>query len=166
MCMSDYCIRSVFFSVCYFCFSSRRRHTRFALVTGVQTCALPIWFLISSMLRSDPRNTCRFELTDAAFQRDADQLLRLDGELHGELLHDLAAEAVHHQGDGVLLRQAALAAVEQLVLADARGGRLVLDDRLAVLGLDVGHRVGAALVADQQRVALGAVARPPPLGAP
>src|SRR3546814_7140005 len=29
--------RSVFF------FSSRRRHTRCALVTGVQTCALPIW---------------------------------------------------------------------------------------------------------------------------
>src|SRR3546814_4622513 len=28
-----------------FCFfvSSRRRHTRCALVTGVQTCALPIW---------------------------------------------------------------------------------------------------------------------------
>src|SRR3546814_6969201 len=24
-------------------FSSRRRHTRCALVTGVQTCALPIW---------------------------------------------------------------------------------------------------------------------------
>src|SRR3546814_14581901 len=29
-------------SVCFF-FSSRRRHTRCALVTGVQTCALPIW---------------------------------------------------------------------------------------------------------------------------
>src|SRR3546814_3910921 len=27
----------------FFCFSSRRRHTRCALVTGVQTCALPIW---------------------------------------------------------------------------------------------------------------------------
>src|SRR3546814_11103629 len=26
-----------------FVFSSRRRHTRCALVTGVQTCALPIW---------------------------------------------------------------------------------------------------------------------------
>src|SRR3546814_6736726 len=25
------------------CLSSRRRHTRCALVTGVQTCALPIW---------------------------------------------------------------------------------------------------------------------------
>src|SRR3546814_9709825 len=27
----------------YCFFSSRRRHTRCALVTGVQTCALPIW---------------------------------------------------------------------------------------------------------------------------
>src|SRR3546814_1358130 len=33
----QYSIVSVFF------FSSRRRHTRCALVTGVQTCALPIW---------------------------------------------------------------------------------------------------------------------------
>src|SRR3546814_11078511 len=29
--------------LCHFFFSSRRRHTRCALVTGVQTCALPIW---------------------------------------------------------------------------------------------------------------------------
>src|SRR3546814_10811714 len=29
-----------------FFFSSRRRHTRCALVTGVQTCALPIWVLL------------------------------------------------------------------------------------------------------------------------
>src|SRR3546814_5487865 len=37
-------IRSVtiFFYFCFF-FSSRRRHTRCALVTGVQTCALPIY---------------------------------------------------------------------------------------------------------------------------
>src|SRR3546814_13813535 len=28
----------------FFFFSSRRRHTRCALVTGVQTCALPIYF--------------------------------------------------------------------------------------------------------------------------
>src|SRR3546814_1335005 len=28
----------------YFFFSSRRRHTRCALVTGVQTCALPIFY--------------------------------------------------------------------------------------------------------------------------
>src|SRR3546814_10537263 len=30
-----------FFLICFF--SSRRRHTRCALVTGVQTCALPIY---------------------------------------------------------------------------------------------------------------------------
>src|SRR3546814_10801241 len=29
--------------LCCFVFSSRRRHTRCALVTGVQTCALPIY---------------------------------------------------------------------------------------------------------------------------
>src|SRR3546814_5373821 len=29
--------------ICDFFFSSRRRHTRCALVTGVQTCALPIF---------------------------------------------------------------------------------------------------------------------------
>src|SRR3546814_19715607 len=34
-----------------FFFSSRRRHTRCALVTGVQTCALPISVLIAPYLR-------------------------------------------------------------------------------------------------------------------
>src|SRR3546814_1886611 len=33
-----------------FCFSSRRRHTSCALVTGVQTCALPISLWTSPML--------------------------------------------------------------------------------------------------------------------
>src|SRR3546814_16516744 len=32
-----------FLCLSFFFFSSRRRHTRCALVTGVQTCALPIW---------------------------------------------------------------------------------------------------------------------------
>src|SRR3546814_19025717 len=36
------CLRSGW-SFWYFFFSSRRRHTRCALVTGVQTCALPIY---------------------------------------------------------------------------------------------------------------------------
>src|SRR3546814_7840535 len=39
MVLCDYC----WFVVCvFFFFSSRRRHTRCALVTGVQTCALPL----------------------------------------------------------------------------------------------------------------------------
>src|SRR3546814_5054521 len=39
----------VFLCLCVilFFFSSRRRHTRCALVTGVQTCALPIFFFNS-----------------------------------------------------------------------------------------------------------------------
>src|SRR3546814_2017555 len=34
--------------MCVFFFSSRRRHTRCALVTGVQTCALPILVDVSA----------------------------------------------------------------------------------------------------------------------
>src|SRR3546814_4598224 len=37
--------------VCFFC-SSRRRHTRCALVTGVQTCALPIWIVRRGCIRA------------------------------------------------------------------------------------------------------------------
>src|SRR3546814_4816306 len=51
MCLSGAC--SVLYYVCFF-FSSRRRHTRCALVTGVQTCALPIslrhFLLLTSLL--------------------------------------------------------------------------------------------------------------------
>src|SRR3546814_1904655 len=38
--IGSHCV--VCLSFVYFFFSSRRRHTSFALVTGVQTCALPI----------------------------------------------------------------------------------------------------------------------------
>src|SRR3546814_3200066 len=37
-----YCVDSC---TLFFFFSSRRRHTRCALVTGLQTCALPIFWL-------------------------------------------------------------------------------------------------------------------------
>src|SRR3546814_16707057 len=36
----------------YFFFSSRRRHTRCALVTGVQTCALPIYDAVVALGRT------------------------------------------------------------------------------------------------------------------
>src|SRR3546814_1799574 len=38
--------------ISFFFFSSRRRHTRCALVTGVQTCALPIYYECFSRLRT------------------------------------------------------------------------------------------------------------------
>src|SRR3546814_153781 len=41
-------LRSLLFFIVFFFFSSRIRHTRCALVTGVQTCALPIcWHLLA-----------------------------------------------------------------------------------------------------------------------
>src|SRR3546814_8910854 len=40
--MCELCVLLLFF------FSSRRRHTRCALVTGVQTCALPIYKVVVS----------------------------------------------------------------------------------------------------------------------
>src|SRR3546814_1047710 len=52
---------SLMFTSCFF-FSSRRRHTRCALVTGVQTCALPIF------VREPPRDAA----ADAADALDGD----------------------------------------------------------------------------------------------
>src|SRR3546814_9778955 len=40
--------------LCFFC-SSRRRHTRCALVTGVQTCALPILNMLGKSARYSKR---------------------------------------------------------------------------------------------------------------
>src|SRR3546814_720400 len=57
MCWSGCCIRTSGHCSCcqerfwrsIFFFSSRRRHTRCALVTGVQTCALPICYALSEV---------------------------------------------------------------------------------------------------------------------
>ena len=36
----------------FFFFSSRRRHTRSGRVTGVQTCALPIYLMASAIIKA------------------------------------------------------------------------------------------------------------------
>src|SRR3546814_7646419 len=56
------CVLMLSHLVLWFVFSSRRRHTRCALVTGVQTCALPIlpseveaaWFARFSLRSNEP----------------------------------------------------------------------------------------------------------------
>src|SRR3546814_981141 len=49
----------------WFCFlSSRRRHTRCALVTGVQTCALPI--LIERTLNTTPKDATHWSIRPMA----------------------------------------------------------------------------------------------------
>src|SRR3546814_1871551 len=53
--LSLYCEIGVCIVCWLFFFSSRRRHTRCALVTGVQTCALPIYVWTSSTSRDRKR---------------------------------------------------------------------------------------------------------------
>src|SRR2546426_8125779 len=96
--------------------------------------------------------------THAPFETDAEQPLRLDGELHRQLLEDFLAEAVHDHRYGVLGRQAALLRVKDLVLADLGGRSLVLHGGGAVAHVDVRERVRPAPVADEHRVALRVVA--------
>src|ERR1700738_5503548 len=92
-------------------------------------------------------------LPDRTFQRDRDQLLRLNRKLHRQLLQHVLHKTVDHEADGFLLRQPALHAIEQHVLGNLRRGRLVLEQRGRILRLDIGHGMRAAFVADQQRVA-------------
>ena len=75
----------------------------------------------------------KHRLSDRSFEAHAQQLLRLDSELHRELTEDLLAEAADDQVDRVLGGQSALTAIEDLILADLRRGRLVLDLRRRVL---------------------------------
>ena len=97
-------------------------------------------------------------LTDAAFEANGEKLLRLDRELHRQLLQHLFAKTIDDERQRVFPREAALVAIEYLVVADLRRRRLVLDARRRVADLDVRHRVGAALIADQQGVALRIIA--------
>src|SRR3546814_8066110 len=58
----NYCRELSHMCVCsplrvYFFFSSRRRHTRCALVTGVQTCALPICLLLANEIAETVNRT-------------------------------------------------------------------------------------------------------------
>src|SRR3546814_4070227 len=66
-----YDLLSVVLCVLIFFFSSRRRHTRCALVTGVQTCALPIsrrWSANISRVRTYPGSSHRLRTRPAARQ--------------------------------------------------------------------------------------------------
>src|SRR3546814_369634 len=56
---------SLYSLLCFFFFSSRRRHTRCALVTGVQTCALPI-SKAQRMLERDGMEVLMGEISSAS----------------------------------------------------------------------------------------------------
>src|SRR3546814_3210980 len=68
--------------LCFF-FSSRRRHTRCALVTGVQTCALPILKTVThetvtaEALGGAITHTTKSGVADLAFENDIEALLEV-----------------------------------------------------------------------------------------
>src|SRR3546814_4238417 len=68
----------------FFFFSSRRRHTRCALVTGVQTCALPIFPMITNssiqvLLRQSPTSV---DLVQSTFKlSDEEKYLLLESDV-------------------------------------------------------------------------------------
>src|SRR3546814_4499830 len=88
----------------YFFFSSRRRHTRCALVTGVQTCALPI------LLSADKRNEARrfMTLIDALYEHRV------------KLVVSAAAppERLYPAGDGALEFQRTVSRLQEMRSAD------------------------------------------------
>src|SRR3546814_6405959 len=53
-----------------FFFASRRRHTRCALVTGVQTCALPIWIVPGIDLERQRPRARALEIAERYFSAD------------------------------------------------------------------------------------------------
>src|ERR1700680_2769771 len=90
---------------------------------------------------------------DGAFQTHAQQILRLDRELHRQLLEHHFAKPADDHVDRIFRRDAALQAIEQLILADFRSAGLVLDGRGRVFDFHVGKRVRGAFRAHQQRIA-------------
>src|SRR3546814_338747 len=102
-----------------FFFSSRRRHTRCALVTGVQTCALPIYDA------GDPLGI------GGAAAHDAGDLLLERADLGafgtagiGVIDRRLRAREVAHGGGDAAFELVVVVAVEQVVLPDRKSTRL------------------------------------------
>ena len=74
------------------------------------------------------------------------QFLRLYGELQRQFGEDVFTEAVDDHRDGIVFADPALQAVEQLIFANPRSGRLVLQLGAVVPALDVREGVRPALV--------------------
>src|SRR6266536_3230256 len=91
----------------------------------MMACTSPVLTvrLMPRRISFPPPRTCRFLISSIVlsyrpFQADTQQLLCFDGEFHRQLTEDVLAEAVHDHVHGVFGREAALPAVEDLILAN------------------------------------------------
>src|SRR3546814_5963402 len=89
------------YSLVFFFFSSRRRHTRCALVTGVQTCALPI----SKELREINQEQAFLPIYSYAAVTDSVEgliMVNIETMADGEFRNNFLKRAVTWNPNGVL----------------------------------------------------------------
>ena len=84
--------------------------------------------------------------------------MRFNGKFHGQLLQHVFGKAIDDQCHGLFLAQPALHGVEQLIVRDFGRCRFMLNLGRGVFHFNIGHRVRAALIAQQQAVALREIA--------
>src|SRR5229473_4551824 len=93
-------------------------------------------------------------LPNRALELHSQQARGFDGKLHRQLQENVFTKTVDDQANGVLLRDAALHQIEQLLFADARGRSFVLDLRAIVHDFDIWKSIRARVRTNQHRVAL------------
>src|SRR3546814_15613873 len=131
--------------VCFVFFSSRRRHTRCALVTGVQTCALPIYTIFKYQkgkhVMATPSNlVLRSDIEFDAGKREA-VLGIWDRQLSEQKINArLNAEVTAIEGEAgsftISLKNGDTIAAKAVVLAIGTQGN---PNRLRVPGADLPH---------------------------
>src|SRR3546814_1598967 len=107
----------IYFALCFFFFPCRRRHTSCALVTGVQTCALPIARLLADESTRDDVCVLLLQWTGGDFDR------HLSADLTGlsELRHDLEAWLLDQHVTPAVAEDLVLATSEALANAAEHG---------------------------------------------
>src|SRR3546814_9010784 len=130
--------------VVHMLFSSRRRHTRCALVTGVQTCALPI-----SQREKDERIAAeRLKQEQARQRREAKA--KLAALLKDKALNDANADLVRHFDYGGKIKRIHVNAGQLKALNAGELGVVQLDGRYLL--------VAAAVLAEAEATFAPAVA--------
>src|SRR3546814_3425607 len=119
----------------FFFFSSRRRHTRCALVTGVQTCALPIFLTLDGStgeVMAGEVPTLQPELVGdfGTLMGWADKVRRMKVRTNAEtpadaqVARDFGAEGIGLcRTEHMFFDAARIAAVREMILADNEAGR-------------------------------------------
>ena len=91
-------------------------------------------------------------LSYRSFQTYAQEFPGFHGKLHREFVEHFLRIAVYNQTDGLLHGNAALVALEELILRNLTRGGFVLKDGRVVVNVHIGESMGATFGTQQQRV--------------